>query len=85
MLLTSKAELDELMNGIESLGVLSMIRNNPALALQLFLYQRKDLTANNLYDMFKYELSPESSNQRAREEAQLFNWVTFLQTVESML
>ena len=84
VVLSIKAELDDLVNGLKSLDVLSLVRENPVLARQLFVKGIQEcLTADTLYDMFTADLSPPMSNGRDKEEAQLMNWSDFLLFVGS--
>ena len=85
VILSAKAELDEMVNGLKSLEILSLVRSNPAIARQLFVRGTpKPLTSDSLYDTFTPELSPPMSNWRDKEEAQLLNWTNFLGFVEGM-
>lgn len=85
VVLATKAELDDLVNGLKLLDVLTLIREYPVLARQLFVKGNpKCLTADSLYDLFTADLSPPMSNWRDKEEAQLMNWAHFLQFVEGM-
>jgi transcription antitermination factor NusG len=84
VILSAKAELDEMVNGLKSLEVLTLVRSNPGVSRQLFVKGNPTpLTADSLYDMFTPELSP-MSNRREKEEAQLLNWTNFLGFVEGM-
>lgn len=83
VVLSAKAELDDLVDGLKSLEILSLVRNNPQVARQLFVKGTpKPLTADSIYDMFTPVLSPQMSNLREKEEAQLLNWSNFLGFVE---
>ena len=85
VILSAKAELDEMVNGLKSLEILTLVRSNPGVVRQLFVKGTpKPLTADSLYDMFTPELSPPMSNWREKEEAQLLNWTNFLGFVEGM-
>ena len=84
VVLTAKAELDDLVAGLKSLDILSPVRENPVLSCQLFIKGTpKCLSADTLYDMFTADLSPSMSNWRDKEEAQLVNLANFLQFIES--
>ena len=77
--------LDQLVNGLNALGVLPLVRDNPTLGRQLFVQgSPKELTAMVFYDMLPADLSPPMSNGRDKEEAQLMNWLNFLQFVEGI-
>ena len=68
VILSAKAELDEMVNGLKSLEILSLVRSNPVVARQFFVKGTpKPLTADSLYDMFTLELSPPMSNGREKE------------------
>lgn len=73
-ILVSKAELDDMIKGLKSLDVLSLLRRNPAATCDLFLHKTMTpLTAESLYSMFTAILSPQMSNYREKEESQLMN------------
>lgn len=78
-----KAELDQLVDGLNCLGVLSFVRANPAVSRSLFtLGATPPLSGECVFDMFQARLSPTGSNAREREEAQLVHWANFLELVE---
>ena len=64
VILTVKAELDQL---VEGLKILNLIQQS------LFIHEDVPLNGDTLYDMFRCELSNYMSNQRDVEEAQLLN------------
>ena len=82
VILSAKAELD-MLNGLKSLEILTLVRNNPGAARQLVKSTPKPITADTLYDMFTPDLSPAMSNSREKE-AQPLNWTNFLGFVEGM-
>ena len=74
-----------MVEGLKSLGILTLFRNNPLIARQLLTQGTpKPLTSESLYDMFTPELSPPMSNCRDKEEAQLLNWANFLEFVDGI-
>lgn len=77
VILTSKAELDQLLEGLQALDMLSLIRSHPC-TKQLFIHVSMALTG---VEMFKADLSPEMSNSRELEECQLLHWARFLEYV----
>ena len=53
IILSAKAELDEMVNGLKSLLVLSLVRSNSVVARQLFVKGTpRLLTADSLYDVY---------------------------------
>ena len=79
-----KAELDQLLCGLSStLGVLELVRSDPALMRPLFIHTpTSPMTADDMYDMFAMCYSPNGNNNREREEATIMQWFHFLQHIE---
>ena len=77
-----KAELDQLAEGLKTLGVLELLRSNPNAMRQLFIHSEVPLTVDLMLDMFVSNLSPSGSNSREMEEAVVMNWVNYLQIIE---
>lgn len=77
-----KAELDQLMLGMDTLGMRDLLKKYPKSFLPLFLQQQKKLTAAKLQDLFACEFSPLGSNAWENEEEASLNWVTFLSDIE---
>ena len=78
-----KAELDQLLDGMKTLGVLDLIRSNPNTMRQLFVAGGEPvLTADSMFDLFKGVLSPLGSNQRDKEELVIVHWSNYLQQIE---
>ena len=84
VILLAKAELDQLVDGLKSLDVLDILQKNPTTARQLLIHMPKPIDADQMYNLFVPNISPEKSNLREEEEAQLFNWANFLHYVEGM-
>ena len=85
-LINVKAELDQMVRGLEAYGVYKLIQANKQMMRQLFVHFRPlAFTADMLFDMFPAELSPEGSNAREAEEAALMNWVNYTQELEGKL
>ncbi len=85
VILAVKAELDQLVEGLKTLDILTLVKNNPVSAKILFIHEPIYLTGESLYDMFRLDISNSMSNNRDVEEAQLLNWANFLEYVESKL
>ena len=79
-----KAELDQLLCGLSStLGVLELLRSDPALMRPLLVYRPTNpVTADDVFDAFVFCYSPNGSNSREKEEATVMLWVHFLQRIE---
>ena len=78
-----KTELDEIIRGLDSLGVGNLLKKHPREFLPLFNSQTKPLTPGLLQDLVSLDLSPRGSNAREMEEEGAMNWVTFLSEFEA--
>ena len=82
-LISVKAELDQLVKGLEAYGVYELIQANKQMMRQLFVHFKPLVfTADMLFDMFPAKFSPEGSNARDAEEAALMNWVNYTQEID---
>ena len=82
-LISVKAELDQMVKGLEMYGVYELIQANKQLMRQLFVHFKPlTFTADMLFDMFPAKFSPVGSNAREAEEAALMNWVNYIQEIE---
>ena len=71
------------MDGLSTLGVLSLFRANRTAAHSLCIHgTMTSLSGGDMFDMFQAKLSHPGSNAREKEEAQLVNWAKFLELVE---
>lgn len=78
-----KTELDQICDGLNCMGVLQLMRNNPALLRPLFLPQPLcPLSADYMINLFVTKFSPLGCNTREEEEAVVMKWVQFLQLIE---
>ena len=79
-----KAELDQLLQGLESLGVLDIFRRNPV-KMRILLVKKNPVryNADSFLDLLVPLLSLEGSNQREAEEATMILWANFVQLIES--
>ena len=73
-----KAQLDEIVRGLDSVNIGPMLRSHPKQFLPLFLDPPKPLTPGMLQDLFTLDLSDEGSNKRDAEEETALFWVNFL-------
>ena len=77
-ILVIKAELDQLVKGLETLDILSLLREHPNAAHPLFIHSDgPPLTSGDVFDMFYPLPSLPGSNAREREEEQLIKWLKF--------
>ena len=83
-ILKCRAELDQLLQGLETLGVLPLIRSNPCMMRPLFTGtgQEQKLTAELLFDLFSPQFSSVGSNRREQEEKIVMFWDNYLQMVQ---
>ena len=83
---TTKAELDQLKDGLGHLGVLDLMHTFPSQMKPLFLASGKPkVSALSLIAMFEIEWSPQGSNQREAEEAVVFGWTEYIHDMEGEL
>ena len=85
-LINVKAELDQMVKGLEAYGVYELVQANKQMMRQLFVHFKPlAFTADMLFDMFPAEFSPVGSNARDAEEAALMNWVNYTQEIEGKI
>ena len=81
IILIVKAELDQVVSGLQTLDVLSLLRESPTVTRPLLVFSPMTLSAEDIFDMFKPLLSPPGSNARELEEDRLMKWMHFLECV----
>ena len=82
-IISVKAELDQMVKGLEAYGIYELIQGNRQFMRQLFVHFKPlAFTADMLFDMFPAKFSPEGSNARDAEEAALMNWINYTQEIE---
>ena len=67
VIVRAKASIDQIAEGLSTLGVLEMMRANPHTMRKLFLH-RPVLNADYMLDLFKPRLSAPGTNRREDEE-----------------
>lgn len=77
-----KARIDQVTEGLHTLGVYDLIKANPQTMHKLFTSCPKYLTADFMMSLFQAKCSPEGSNRREEEEEVLMHWVHFLELIE---
>ena len=79
LIYSTMAELQQLKQGLEELGVLNLLLTHCNLLKPLFLASGKTpLTPSCVVNMFKVIWSPVGSNQREREESVILGWTDYL-------
>ena len=78
-----KCELDQLCDGLSTMGFMELCWKKPGLMRSLFLPQHPPpLTADCMINVFSTRFSPQGSNLRETEEAVAMKWIHFLQMIE---
>lgn len=72
-----KAELDQLLAGLNSLGVGDLLKKHPHSFLALLVGQPNSLTAETLQDMMSFKFSIDCSNIREQEEEAALDHFSF--------
>ena len=81
----SKAELDQLKEDLDYLGVRSVMCCNHLIMKPLLLESGKPkLTATTLLATFEVKWSLQGSNQREKEEAVIFGWTEYVHDTEGL-
>ena len=79
LIYANKAEIDQLKEGLRTLGVLSLLEKYPHHFRPLLQSTTKPLlTASQMMALFKPQWSLPGSNQREKEELIILNWTTYL-------
>lgn len=83
IILQRKAEIDQLIEGLNDLGFLEFLKEHPGSG-QLLLTSKggTKLTAAKLEDLFTIHFSEKGSNKRCEEEQVVMMWLEFLRDVE---
>ncbi|XP_074659127.1 G2/M phase-specific E3 ubiquitin-protein ligase-like [Tubulanus polymorphus] len=73
----SKSELNQLLEGMSTLGVLDLIRKFPSSFEKVFSGAPSPMSVDYMTQLFHVDYSPPGSNKRVEEEQIIMNW-TFL-------
>ena len=77
-----KTELDQLLEGLDALDILKLIRANPSTFRQLFVHEMKiALSADHFLSLYTETFSPSGSNKREAEEAAMIMWIHFIEQI----
>ncbi|XP_065887268.1 uncharacterized protein [Dysidea avara] len=78
-----KAELDQIISGLDGYGLGKLAQDNPEAFRPLLVYYKPlKLSADAVHEMFPAGLSALGSNTRDAQEAALMHWVNYTQAVE---
>lgn len=80
-----KAEVDQILSGLNTYNIAELLQKDPYITRQLFVYYKNPLSADKIFDLFPAKLSPSGSNSRELEEAAVMQWVNYTQVVEGEL
>jgi hypothetical protein len=73
-----KGELDQLISGLDSMGISQLLRFNANAFRHLFKMKKSKLTSSLIQDLIAPQFSVAASNRREKEDQAFFFWVTFL-------
>lgn len=77
-----KAQLDQMIEGLHTLGIYEVLKANPHMMQELFLSQPKTISSDFMLDMFDTRFSPDGSNRREDEEQVVMYWCHFIEMIE---
>ena len=80
--LSCKGQIDQLMEGLNEHGVLSLMKKYPECACVMLSNSTETLTAAAMIDLFHVEYSSCGSNNRQKEEASILMFYEYLQNIE---
>ena len=82
--LGSLAELEQLRRGLQIVRFSMLLEQHKSLFGQLFIHQKKVITADIIQDLFIVDYSIHGSNNRLKEETIIMNWVSYLHDLEGL-
>ena len=85
LILQRKAEIDQLMEGLNDLGFLQFLKRHPDAARALLVSGSQKLTAASLEQLFSVGFSESGSNRRCEEERVMMMWLEYLQDIEGIV
>ena len=77
-----KAQIDQMIEGLNTLGIYDLIKANPRIMHKLFISQPEPITSDFMLNLFQTRFSPEGSNRREDEEQVVMYWVHFIDMIE---
>jgi hypothetical protein len=82
-LIKIKAELDQIVKGLEAFQLHNLVNRAPLALKKAFLHEEYRLTADDIFDLFSAQFSPNGSNKRETEEECIMNWIKYTQEIEN--
>ena len=79
-----KAQLDQIVDGLNALGVHDLMKQNPNAFRKLICEPSLQLNADYIINVFSTDFSEMGSNKRDAEEQAVIYWVNFVQLIEGM-
>ena len=81
-----KAELDQIVDGLNVLVVLNLFESHPNTMRPLLICKQSALlTSDYVIDLFKPVMSVAGSNQREAEDRAVLQWVNYVHLIEGKL
>ena len=74
LIIGSSHKIAQFLEGLNTLGIASLIKVHPFSLKQLFLYNPSPVSAQEVADLLIPAFSPRGSNIREEEEAVFMNW-----------
>lgn len=84
LIMRSLNEIQQFENGLDMLGIGSLIKQYPEHLKELFIYNPKPVTASDLDQIFLPQFSPHGSNAREKEEVIILNWKDYIYEAEGI-
>lgn len=75
-------ELQSYEKGLQSNGILDMLKHHHTDAAKEFMYDRGHLTSSIMRDLFQCRFSEEGTPEQSKESDVMFNWCNFLDEAE---
>ena len=76
------AEIQQFMDGLNVLGIGTLLKSFPECFKEMFVHTLKAVTAHDLDKIFIPQFSPRGSNIREKEEAIVLNWKDYIYEAE---
>ena len=78
-----KAELDQMLDGLNVINILDLVRANPNKMKELFIHSKPPvLSVEEMLKIFPPKYSEKGSNRREAEEDVVMLWIHLLQVIE---
>ena len=77
-----KAQIDQIIDGLNTLGIYDLIKANPHTMHKLLVSRPEPISSDFMLNLFQTRFSLEGSNRREDEEQVVMYWVHFLDMIE---